>query len=218
MTADQRGPGRRSQIYISSGSLCGAVQMHHQEMWCKFPQGRHKVIMVTSELLLSSPEKLFSCMYADATWVLHRQTELACCPDMTASVCFKLPALNWSLQLFSVAADSNSCFVVLNVPSKLAGGWEPAHWLWLARGGPDYFTDHHPNQQGRAGHPFQSGHVWGSQCRKWPGPDVFTTISGRSPGQSFSLNVYWWNNVSSITNRTNLICVLLTDRRRAAMV
>lgn len=50
MTTDQRGPGRRSQICISSGSLWGATQMQHQEMWCKFPQGRHKVMVVTTSL------------------------------------------------------------------------------------------------------------------------------------------------------------------------
>lgn len=45
----------------------------------------------------------------------------------------------------------------------LAGGWQPVHRLRLARGGPDYFTDRHLNQQGGAGHLFQPRHPRVSQ-------------------------------------------------------
>lgn len=33
--SDQRGPGRRGPVRISSGSLLCARQMHHKEMWCE---------------------------------------------------------------------------------------------------------------------------------------------------------------------------------------
>lgn len=173
MTADQRGPGGRSQICISSGTLCCAAQMHHQEMRCEWvptrsPQGYGDNLQAALDLVWIMSLSFCINMSVGATWVFHSQTVLACYPDtalslLLAFMCFKPPAMNGSEQLFSADADANSCF--LNLTSKQAGGWQPARWLRLARGGPDYFTDHHLDQPGGTGHPFQPGHLWGSQCR-----------------------------------------------------
>lgn len=169
MAADQRGPGRRSQVYISSGSLCSAAQMLDQKMWRKFRQ--------------VPPDKLvfFCWMYKDS-------------------------------------ADSTPC--LFNVTSKQAGGWESAHWLWLARGGPDYFTDHHPDQQGGAGHSFQSGHLWGSQCRQSPGPDAIRTHDRRFSGQSFCWDdltvsdIHWLNMFDQLQiEPIKSVCCWLTGGR-----
>lgn len=75
ITADQRGPGGRSQICISSGSLRCAAQMHHQEVRCEWvptrsPQGYGDNLQVALDLVWKISLSFLN-MSAGATWVFQ---------------------------------------------------------------------------------------------------------------------------------------------------
>lgn len=74
MTADQRGPGGRSQICISSGTVRCATQMHHQEMRCEWvstrsPQRYGDNLQAALDFVWIMSLSFCINMSAGATWV-----------------------------------------------------------------------------------------------------------------------------------------------------